>query len=168
MYATSSTAYKRACEESSNPRGCFMLGMRYANGLVFADPTRPRDASSFADDRVLAARAFRTACDQRHPSSCFKLAHMIMKGGSGIARDRRGAVRLYTKACSLGHAAACANAASLIYHGIGAEKDRQAAELLSRKACDAGQQPACALLRKILREGKEGASLEPGREERAS
>ena len=141
--------YRRACEMAENPRGCFMMGMRYSTGQGL----EKKEIPSAMD---VGANALIKACEHRHPAACFKLAQMMMRG-QGVKRDRVEAFRTFTKSCALGHMASCANAGALIYYGVGTEKDVKAAALLCDRACNGGQQSSCDLLERIYKENPDMA-----------
>ena len=140
----STSFYRKACEMGENPRGCFMMGMRYVTGEGVDEKDTKRSME-------IGANALDKACEHRHPAACFTLAQMLMKG-RGVQQNRVQAFRTFTKSCALGHMSSCANAGALIYYGVGTEKDAKAAALLCKRACDGGQQPSCELLKRIYKE----------------
>ena len=140
----STSFYRKACEMAENPRGCFMMGMRYVTGEG-VDEKDPQTSMQ------IGAGALDKACEHRHPAACFTLAKMLMKG-QGVKRNRVESFRTFTKSCALGHMSSCANAGALIYYGVGTEKDAKAAALLCDRACDGGQQSSCELLKRIYKE----------------
>jgi uncharacterized protein len=140
----STAFYRKACEMAENPRGCFMMGMRYATGHGVDEKNMDRALK-------IGAGALNKACEHRHPAACFKLAQMLMRG-TGVKRDRAQAFRIFTKSCALRHMAACTNAGQLAYYGVGTNKDPKAAALLCNVACDGGQQSACDFLKRIYKE----------------
>jgi TPR repeat protein len=95
------------------------------------------------NDKVMAARLYRIACDGGRFEACDHLGYMYMLGEGGLAKSATDAYELYRRACDGGNAGGCRNSAVAHHQGLGVERDVKQALALYQKACERGCADGC-------------------------
>ena len=113
------------CENAKYGVGYANLGVGYFKGLY-----------GYPKDEYKAFDYFKAAANNNHPSACWMIGNMIIKGkiGSNTNEDYKTAIKYFEKAKSLGNIAAI-NSLGLCYQeGIGVNKDIDKALKLFKEA----------------------------------
>ena len=121
--------YRKSCNLGT-PRGCFNLGLQYANG------------EGVEEDDIEANRLFKLACDGGSKRGCTNLGVQYDKG-YGVEEDNIEANRLYKLACDGGDMFGCGNLGVQYDNGEGVEEDDTEASRLYKLACDGGHMNGC-------------------------